>query len=121
MFRRTDGVWNQEGDKLVGASAVGAGRAGCLCHDFRGWEQLSAGPPITPALERHGCSLGLGVWSQQAEKLTGAGAIGNARQVSAAMSGDAATAIGGSSDNSASERLGFSLLQACLAGPQRPK
>jgi hypothetical protein len=103
VFTRSDGVWTQQGNKLVGSgageprSAPGQGMSVALSADghtaiIGGWEAEGAW-----VFTRSG-----GAWSQQGKKLVGTGAVGKARQgMSVALSADGNTAIvGGWSDNS---------------------
>jgi hypothetical protein len=82
VFTRSEGVWSQQGNKLVGTGAAGAARQGAsvaISADgttaFVGGNgdssQLGAGWVFT----RSG-----GVWSQQGSKLVGTGAVGKAYQ-----------------------------------------
>jgi hypothetical protein len=104
IFTRSNGVWAQQGGKLVGTGAVGTsfqgisvalsadgntafiGGEGDNNHAGAGWIFTQSG----------------GLWSQQGSKLVGAGAIGSAFQGdSVALSADGNTAIiGGHDDNS---------------------
>jgi hypothetical protein len=106
VFTRSGGVWAQQGDKLVGTGAYGAGEP-----------PLPLGQGMSVALSADGNTAIVGgwraeaawvftrsdgVWTQQGKKLVGAGAVGSARQgMSVALSADGNTAIvGGWSDNS---------------------
>ncbi len=105
VYTRSGGVWSQQGSKLVGTGAVGPA-----------WQGISAAisadgnTAIVCGFEDNS-NVGAawvwtrsgGVWSQQASKLVGSGAIGASRQGwSAAISADGNTAIvGGYTDNSA--------------------
>jgi FG-GAP repeat len=102
VYTRSDGVWTQQGDKLVGIGAVGAARQGvsvALSADgntvMMGGTADNADTGATWVFIRRD-----GVWTQQA-KLVGSGAVGNAAQgVSVALSDDGNTAIvGGLADN----------------------
>jgi hypothetical protein len=105
VFTRTGGVWTQQGNKLVGTGAYGAGES-----------SLSLGQGMSVALSADGDTAIVGgwraeaawvftrtggVWTQQGNKLVGTGAVGSARQgMSVALSADGNTAIvGGWSDN----------------------
>jgi hypothetical protein len=104
VFSRNDGVWAQQGKKLVGTSASGSGEP-----------PLSLGQGMSVALSADGNTAIVGawraegafvftrsgdVWTQQGKKLVGSGAVGAARQgMSVALSTDGNTAIvGGWSD-----------------------
>jgi hypothetical protein len=104
-FVRSSGVWRQQGDKLVGASAHRARESG-----------LPLGQGMSVALSANGDTAIMGgwqaegawvftrtggIWSQQGKQLVGSGAIGKARQgTSVALSADGNTAIvGGGSDH----------------------
>ena len=101
VFTRSDGVWTQPGNKLVGAGAVGnAGQGSSVALSADGSTAIVGGPLDnlnTGAAWVYTCS-GTG-WGT---KLVGTGAVGNARQgVSVALSADGSTAIvGGVEDNS---------------------
>ncbi len=96
--------FTQQGGKLVGAGAVGAGlQAASVAISADGNTAIVGAPDDNSSVgaawvfTRSG-----GVWSQQGAKLVGTGAVGAARQgYSVAVSGDGNTAIiGGSNDNS---------------------
>jgi hypothetical protein len=103
VFTRSGGVWTQQGGKLVGAGAVGASQQGgsvalssdgntALVGATYDNNQIGAAWVFT----RSG-----GVWTQQGDKLVGAGAVGTSLQgASVALSSDGNTAlVGGSVDN----------------------
>jgi hypothetical protein len=103
VFTRSQGVWTQQGKKLVGSGFVGSARQGtsvALSADGNtaivgGWsDNGKAGAAWVFA--RSG-----GVWKQQGKKLVGSGAVGSPRQgTSVALSADGNTAIvGGPGDN----------------------
>ena len=104
VFTRSGGVWTQQGSKLVGTGAVGQG--------FQGISVALSGDGNMAIVGGSGDNNDAGaawvytrsgaVWTQQASKLTGIGAVGSAGQGgSVALSGDANTAIvGGPGDNS---------------------
>jgi hypothetical protein len=104
VFTRSNGIWTQQGNKLVGTGAVGAAWQGfSVALSGDGNIAIVGGPydnSYTGAawvFTRSG-----GVWTQRGSKLLGTGAIGNAGQGrSVALSGNSNTAIvGGPSDNS---------------------
>jgi hypothetical protein len=105
VFTRSGGVWRQQGSKLVGTGAYGAGEP-----------PLPSGQGMSVALSADGNTAIVGGWraeaawvftrsgdgwTQQGKKLVGTGAVGSARQgMSVALSADGNTAIvGGWSDN----------------------
>ncbi len=103
VFTRSDGVWTQQGDRLVGSGAAGSARQGisvALSADGNtalvgGWsDNGKAGAAWV--FTRSG-----GQWTQQGNKLVGSGAVGGARQgTSVALSADGTTAlVGGPGDN----------------------
>jgi hypothetical protein len=103
VFTRTGGMWTQQGNKLVGAGAVGSagqGRSVSLSSDGNtaivgGYTDNNSAGAVW-VFTRTG-----GMWSQQGSKLVGAGAVGNAGQgISVSLSSDGNTAIvGGYMDN----------------------
>jgi phosphotransferase system HPr-like phosphotransfer protein len=110
VFTRSNGMWNQQGSKLVGTGAVGTayqGQSVALSADGNtaivgGYEDnfpLGGGDATGAAwvFTRSG-----GVWTQQGNKLVGSGAVGGALQgQSVALSADGNTAmVGGPGDNS---------------------
>jgi FG-GAP repeat len=104
VFTRSNGVWTQLGNKLVGAGAVGnAGQGSSVALSADGNTAIVGGPLDNSkfgaawVFTRSG-----GVWTQPGKKLVGAGAVGNAGQGSSvALSADGSTAImGGPFDNS---------------------
>jgi hypothetical protein len=103
-FTRRDGVWTQQGAKMVGTDAVGSARQGssvALSADGKtavvGGVGDNSYTGAAWAFTRSG-----GVWTQQGAKLVGMGAVGSASQGhSVALSSDGSTAIvGGPHDNS---------------------
>jgi len=104
VYTRSGGVWSQQGQKLVGAGASGASWQGssvslsadgntAIVGGFLDNSSVGAAWVYT----RSG-----GVWSQQGQKLVGAGASGESWQGSSvALSADGNTAVvGGTQDNS---------------------
>ena len=113
VFTRSGGVWTQQGNKLVGTGAVGSARQGmsvALSADGNtaivgGWSdnrKTGAAWVFTRSD---------GVWTQQGNKLVGAGAVGSACQgMSVALSADGNTAIvGGPGDNAWDRSVPFGL------------
>jgi hypothetical protein len=109
VFSRGNGVWSQQGKKLVGTGAVGPaaqGRSVALSGDGNtavvggGTDNRSIDGNATGAAWVYTRSGG--VWTQQGSKLVGIGAVGLAEQgTSVALSGDGQTIIsGGPGDNS---------------------
>ena len=103
VFTRNDGVWSQQGSKLVGIGAVGqAGQGFSVALSADGNTAIVGGPYDNSHIgaawvfNRNG-----GIWAQQGSKLVGSGAVGSAAQgVSVALSADGNTAIvGGTQDN----------------------
>jgi hypothetical protein len=98
VYTLSGGVWSQQGSKLVGTGAVGAGRQGrAVAMSADGTTAIVVGPYDnfnTGAAWVY--TLSGGVWSQQGSKLVGTGAVGNAAQGwSVAISADGNTAIVG--------------------------
>ena len=104
VFTRSNGVWTQQGNKLVGSGAVGSARQGASVALSDDGNTAIVGGPFdnwnTGAAWVFTRSNG--IWTQQRSKLVGAGAVGNAGQgASVALSSDGNTAIvGGPLDNS---------------------
>jgi hypothetical protein len=109
VYTRSDGVWSQQGSKLVGTGAAGPAKQGTsVALSADGNTAVVGGPydnlagPLSVgaawAFVRNG-----GVWTEQGNKLVGTGATGNAAQgTSVAISGDGYTALlGGPWDNTA--------------------
>jgi hypothetical protein len=103
VFTRNGGEWAQQGNKLVGASAVGnAGQGHSVGLSADGTTAMAGGPYDNSntgaawAYSRSGAT-----WTQQGDKLTGNSANGPAEQgYSVALSGDGNLAIaGGIADN----------------------
>jgi hypothetical protein len=106
VFTRAEGVWTQQGSKLVGSGAVGPasqGRSVALSADGNtamvgGWQDNSGGGAAW-VFTRAG-----GIWTQDGSKLVGTGAVnwyGSWQGYSVALSADGHTAImGGPADNS---------------------
>jgi hypothetical protein len=98
VFTRSNGVWSQQGNKLVGTGAVGAAQ--------QGYSVAISADGNTAIVGGNADNLRAGaawvfthsgsVWSQQGPKLVGAGAAGGASQgTSVAVSADGDTAIVG--------------------------
>src|SRR3989339_124927 len=103
IYTRTNGVWSQQGNKLIGTGAIGDARQGnsvSLSADANtaiiGGFQDNSGVGAAWIFTRSG-----NIWTQQGNKLIGTGAVGNATQGSAvAINADGNTVIiGGSSDD----------------------
>jgi hypothetical protein len=104
VFTGSSGTWSQQGSKLVGTGAAGAAH--------QGWSVAISGDGTTAIVGGPEDNAGVGAawvlarssgtWSQQGEKLVGAGAVGAAQQGSSvAISADGNTAtVGGPHDNS---------------------
>jgi flagellar basal body rod protein FlgF len=102
MFTRADGVWTQQGERVVGTGAVGTAMQGhSVALSADGNTAIVGGPSDTDVGATWVFTRSGGVWTQQGEKLVGTGAVGKARQgYSVALSADGNTAIvGGPSDN----------------------
>jgi hypothetical protein len=103
VFTRTNGVWSQQGMKLVGNLGPGAAQGGAVALSADGSTALVGGSLDSSntgaawVFTRSGS-----VWTEQGGKLVGNGAVGAAHQGSAvALSSDGSTAIlGGYSDSS---------------------
>jgi hypothetical protein len=103
VYTRNNGVWGQQGNKLVGNGAVGS--------SAQGWSVALSADGNTAIVggyyDNSATGAGWvftrnnGIWTQQGNKLVGTGAVGNAEQgLSVALSGDGNTAIvGGHGDN----------------------
>ena len=121
VFTRSNGVWTQQGSKLVGTGAVEKRRT-----RLRSRCPATATPPSWAGLSttRTGAAWVFtrsgGVWTQQGNKLVGTGAVGPAKQgASVALSADGNTAIvGGPSTTGTSGRRGSSPA-AAASGPSR--
>jgi hypothetical protein len=104
VYTRSNGVWTQQGSKLVGTDAVTP--AG------QGWSVALSGDGNTAIVGGYQDNLTIGaawvytrsngVWTQQGSKLVGSGAVGSAYQgYSVSLSADGNTAfVGGYVDNS---------------------
>lgn len=106
VYTRNNGVWAQQGGKLVGSGAVGQARQGvatALSADgstaIIGGSNDAGGVGAAWVYTRSN-----GVWTQQGAKLVGSGAVGKARQGEAvALSADGNTAIVGGPDDAGGE------------------
>ncbi len=113
IFTRANGVWTQQGRKLVGSGAVGSAHQGisvALSADgdtaiVGGWSDKGR-TGAAWVFTRSG-----GIWKQQGRKLVGNDAVGSARQgMSVALSADGNTAIvGGPGDNPWDRSVPFGL------------
>lgn len=103
IFVRANGVWTQQGPKLVGSGAVGpAGQGMSVSLSADGNIAIVGGPADSNAAGATWVfTRSNGVWLQQGAKLIGKGALGPAFQgnsVSLSADGNAAL-VGGPSDN----------------------
>jgi hypothetical protein len=110
VFTRSNGVWTQQGSKLVGNDAIGPAEQGnSVALSADGNIAIVGGPNDNPNATAPGVGAAWvytrskGVWPQQGSKLVGTGAVGpyGAQQGwSVALSADGNTAIvGGPNDN----------------------
>jgi antibiotic biosynthesis monooxygenase (ABM) superfamily enzyme len=103
VYSRGGTVWTQQGGKLVGAGAVGAARQGhSVALSADGNTAIVGGPyDNSDAGAAWIYSRSRTVWTQQGNKLIGAGAVGRAEHgFSVALSADGSTALaGGIADN----------------------
>ena len=103
IFTRTASSWSQQGTKLVGTGAAAAANQSFSVAISADGNTVILGRP----LDNQGAGAAWvftrsgGVWSQQGDKLTGAGAVGTPQQgTSVALSGDGNLAVlGGPDDN----------------------
>jgi hypothetical protein len=104
VFTRTVSTWSQQGNKLVGSGSSGnAGQGAAVALSSNADTALIGGPyDNANAGAAWIFTFSGATWTQQGAKLVGTGAVGAAFQgVSAALSGDGATAmLGGNQDNS---------------------
>jgi len=104
VYARSGNFWTQQGSKLVGAGAVGqAGHGVSVALSADGNTAIVGGPYDDRGTGAAWVYARSGVvWTQQGNKLVGAGTVGIARQGSSvALSADGNTAIiGGPGDNS---------------------
>jgi hypothetical protein len=102
VFVRSNGVWTQQGNKLVGTGAPGdAGEGTSVALSADGNTAIIGGPADDAGTGAAWIFVrNNGVWSQQGPKLVGTGASGMAMQgQSVSLSGDGNTAIvGGPND-----------------------
>jgi len=111
VFTRTNGVWTQQGNKLVGTGSVAntnppevlEGYSVALSND--GNTAIIGGPIDNGNIGAAWIfTRSNGTWTQKGSKLVGSGAVGSAvaQGISVAMSGDGNTAlVGGTYDNGA--------------------
>jgi hypothetical protein len=103
IFTRSNGVWSQQGNKLVGIDAVGQAQQGSSVALSADGNTAIIGGPFDNA--QHGAAWVFtrtnGMWTQQGNKLVGTGVVGFATYQggSVALSADGSTAIiGGPGD-----------------------
>jgi hypothetical protein len=102
VYKRSGGVWTQQGSKLVGTGAVGNAEQGAsVALSGDGSTAILGGPNDGSGGAAWVFTSNAGVWTQQGGKLVGTGAVGNANQgVSVALSFDGNMAlVGGPCDN----------------------
>jgi hypothetical protein len=102
VFIRSNGVWTQQGAKLVGTGAVGGSAQGSsVALSGDGNTAIIGGPDDNNLIGAAWIFVRIeGVWYQQGAKLTGTGALGQPSEgISVALSANGDTAIiGGSAD-----------------------
>jgi uncharacterized protein (TIGR03437 family) len=128
VYTRSGSTWAQQGNKLVGTGAVGISGVGVVPGDGVAVSLSSDGnTAIVGGIydNNHAGAAWIytrsgNTWSQRGNKLVGTGAAGTASQgASAALSGDASTAIvGGGNDN---QGAGAIWVYAGPPPPQAPK
>jgi hypothetical protein len=102
VFMRTNGVWAQQGNKLVATDNAGTARLGASVSLAADGNTAFVGGNVDDGTGAAWVfTRTSGVWSQQGAKLVGTGAAGNAGQgVSVSLSADGNTAlVGGVSDD----------------------
>jgi len=101
IFKRTNGVWSQQGSKLVGTAAGLASQGYSVAINSNGSTAIVGGPTGNDGAWVF--TLSNGIWSQQAGPLANPNVTPSSRDgQSVALSGDGNTAIvGGSGDNDA--------------------
>ncbi len=103
VYVRSNGVWTQQGNKLVGTGAIGDSDQGYSVSISADGNTAIVGGCVdnSKAGAAWIYTRSAGIWTQQGNKLVGTGAIGNAYQGwSVAISADGNTAIvGGYTDN----------------------
>jgi hypothetical protein len=107
VYVRTNGVWTQQGSKLIGTGAIGVDQFGPL--QGRSVALTAEGNTAIVGGPGDNGSMGAvwtfartnGIWTQQGDKLVGMGAAGSPQQgYSVALSADGSTAVvGGLSDS----------------------
>lgn len=103
IWTRSGVAWTQQGNKLVGSAAIGAGRQGdSVGLSGDGNTAIIGGPYDDNSTGAAWVWIkSAGIWTQQSSKVVGSGAVGSAVQgFSVFLSSDGNTAIvGGPSDN----------------------
>jgi hypothetical protein len=102
VFTRSNGVWTQQGEELVGADAGGTSyQQGSVALSDDGNTAIIGGFGADPVGGAWMFTRSSGVWTQQGSKLVGSGGVGPTSQgASVALSGDGSTAlVGGPGDN----------------------
>lgn len=101
VFTRTNGVWSQQGNKLVGSGSVGNSNQAHVSISNDGNTFVIGGFTDNNNFGAAWVFTRLnGIWTQQGNKLVGSGAIGNPLQGVVSISGDGNTiALGGRQDN----------------------
>jgi len=99
-WKRSAGVWTQQGSKLVGTGAIGDAQQGASVSLSDDGNTAIVGGPHDNDLGEFGAGATWvwkrsgSVWTQQGTKIFGAGAIGSASQgYSVSLSGDGKTAL----------------------------
>ncbi len=102
IFTRNNGIWSQQGSKLVGTGAVGANQGNSVSINGDGNIVVIGGNTDNNVIGAAWIfTRNNGIWAQQGSKLVGTGAEGKAQQGSSvSISGDGnSLVIGGIADN----------------------
>ncbi|MFZ4797170.1 MAG: T9SS type A sorting domain-containing protein [Bacteroidia bacterium] len=103
VFTRNNGLWSQQGNKLVGTGGIGATGQGSSVSISADGNTAAVGGFLDSSSQGATWvyTRNSGVWTQQGGKLVGTGGVGSSRQGnSVSISADGNTIIiGGSSDN----------------------
>jgi hypothetical protein len=100
VFTRTNGVWTQQGSKLIGTGAVGQCNQGISVSLYQDTLVVSGPQDDTGIGAVWVFTRGSGIWTQQGSKLIGTGAVGPAGQGRSVSVYQDNLVVGGSSDNS---------------------
>lgn len=123
IFIRNNGIWTQQGSKLVGTGSTGSEQGYSVSISANGNTLVEGGPIDNSETGAAWIFTRIGnVWTQQGAKLVGSGAVGYSQQSIVAISSDGNNfIIGGYGDNESRGAVWIFIRNGNLWSQQGPK